>query len=156
MSEISADALAAMFAQETDEVFLMCVMIEHDDLAAPIRLVRNTEAIERGGETYLPFPFELELPSDVEDQLPHVQLVIDNVDRTIVRAIRPLKGKALVTVDVVLASSPDTVERGPFELKLQSVDYNALTVSGELAYEDTLNAAYPKDQFTPINSPGLS
>lgn len=155
MSELTLPALRGMFAGETDEAFLVCLTIEHEDLAAPIRLVNDTVDLTRSAGEFIAWPFEVALPDDVEAQLPRVQLVIDNVDRAIVAAIRPLQGRVTLTLEVVLASSPNEVEAGPYALTLKDVSYDRLTVSGTLGYEDVLNAPYPKDSFTPLNSTGL-
>lgn len=155
MRNLSLPALQATFAQETGEVFLMCLTISGAGLAQPIRLVNDMQDLNRAAGLFQAFPFELALPQDLEDQLPQVRLSVDNVDRQIVRAVRALTAPPTVTLEVVLASSPDTVEAGPFAMTLRLADYDAGTVSGMLGYEDMLNEPFPKDTFTPNNSPGL-
>ena len=39
--DLSYTAVSALFAQQTDEVFLVVVEITHDDLATPVRLVND-------------------------------------------------------------------------------------------------------------------
>lgn len=51
-----------MLAQETAEVFVPLLRIEHADLAAPILLAYNTEPVVRADGTYLPYPFQINLP----------------------------------------------------------------------------------------------
>lgn len=155
MSQASLNALHAMLSDSTDEVFLACVTLDHASMT-PIRVVNNTQNLTRAAGEFLAFPFEIELPADGEDAVVQVQLRIDNVDRQIVQALRALDSAPSVTLEVVLASSPDTVEGGPFEFALKSADYNAIVVTGTLGYEDELlNEPYPGDTFTPTNSPGL-
>ncbi|MBE0598443.1 MAG: DUF1833 family protein, partial [Desulfuromonadales bacterium] len=104
---------------------------------------------------YQPFPFDIALPADRDDQISKVTLTIDNVDRAIVRAVRELASAPTVTLEIVLASSPDVVEAGPFEFTLQDAGYDALTVSGTLGYEDILNEPFPAGAFVPAAFPGM-
>lgn len=152
---VSATFRAAAYAQETDQVFLVLVKIEHSSLNPPIRIVNNSTNITSGGEEYIGFPFEIELPDDTEDAPSRMSISFCNVDRQVVQAIRSLSGPPTITVSVVLASSPNTVEAGPYTMTLREADYDALRVSGHLLPEDFLHETYPKDAMTPSNFPGL-
>jgi hypothetical protein len=152
---LSTAARQAMFAAETEQVFLLLLTIAHADLAETIRVAHNSQDVVSRGETYLAYPFRIELPADRDDQVAQVQLSIDNVDRQIVQAVRSLSGSPSVTLEVVLASSPDLLEAGPFEFSLLDAGYDALTVTGTLGYEDVLNEPYPGDSFTPNLFPGM-
>src|SRR5579885_2175455 len=85
---LSLAARQAVNAQETGEVFLLLLTLDHDELAAPIRVVNNTVDIVSRGNTYIAYPFQLELPAEDADQISSVRLSIDNVDRTIVQSLR--------------------------------------------------------------------
>ena len=152
---ISATAKAAAFAQQTDQVYIVLLTIDQEDLDAPIRLANNYTDIVSGGETYTGFPFAIELPTDQDEQIPAARLTIDNVDRAIVNAVRTMTTGAVVTVSVVLAASPNTVEIGPFVMTLRNVSWNATTVSGTLQSEDLLNEPFPGEFMTPNTFPGL-
>ncbi|MBU0598807.1 DUF1833 domain-containing protein [Patescibacteria group bacterium] len=152
---LSLTARQAIFAQETAEVFLLLLTIDHDDLDAAIRVVNNAENITSNSLEYQAFPFEMNLPDDTEDALSQVTLTICNVDRQIVQAVRSISSPPTVTLNVILASDPDTVEAGPFEFTMKSADYDALTVTGSLAAEDILNEPFPADRYTPNLFPGL-
>ena len=147
----------AVFAEETGKVFLLLLTIQHADIGSPDTLyfVDNFENVTSGGHTYTAFPFTIDLPGDSDDELPRVQLTIDNVDRSIVEAIRNLGGAPTVTLSVVLSSSPNTIEAGPFEMKMRNAEYDSLVVTGDLQSDDILNEPYPGDAFTPQNFPGL-
>lgn len=154
--EVSLTALQAMLAQQTGEVFLVCLKISHDDLASPLRFVNNTEPVTRSDGEYLPAAFEFRLPNDSEDNVPTAEISIDNVDRQIIEAIRGLKKAPQLEVNIVLASSPNTVEVGPVEFKLKQFRYDAQTISGTLGYEeDFLNQGFPKYKFSPRLTPGI-
>jgi hypothetical protein len=152
---VSTTARAAMYAAQTDQVFLQLLDIDHENLQDPIRVVNNTETMAHGGNTYLPFPFRIDLPDEQEDTITNARLTIDATDRQIIIAIRQLATAPSITWKLVLASSPDTVEAGPFDFVLRNVRYSLHTVSGELVYEDRLNLEVPKLKFAPEHFGGL-
>lgn len=152
---LTTTAVQAANAQETGEVFLILLTISHASLSPSIRVVGNTEDIVSNGETFLAFPFEITLPDDAPESVAQVSLKIDNVDRQIVDAIRSISSPPTVSIDVILASDPDTIEAGPFNMTLLQSDYDVLTVTGELVFEDVLNEPFPGDSFDPVGFPGL-
>jgi hypothetical protein len=152
---LSIAARQAVNAQETNEVFLLLLTLDHEDLAEPIRVVNNTEDIVSRGMTFVAYPFEIALPDEDPESVARVTLRIDNVDREIVRSLRALQAPLSVSLEVVLASSPDVVEAGPFNLTLVAAEYDALTITGELAFEDVLNEPFPGHSYVPSEYPGL-
>jgi hypothetical protein len=152
---VSNNALQALFAQETDEVFLVCLTIAHPSLLEPIRVVNNTEDLQRSSGLFIACAFEIELPQESGDTMPQARLTVDNVDGRIGEAVRVLNSPPKVTLEVVMASQPDTIESGPHDLILNSVSIDVQAVSGTLGYEVLLDEPFPKDMFTPSNSPGL-
>lgn len=156
MSRTTSSSLkAAASAQETSEVFLILLEISHADITT-LRFVNNyTDIIGPGAETYIGFPFDIIIPSDDEQALSQIKLTIDNVDRSIMDEIRSLTSAPDISVSVILASDPTTIEAGPFEMKLRNVDYNASTISGNLQSDDILNEPWPGVSYVPANFPGL-
>ena len=155
MRTLSNLAKSSIAAAQTEEVFLYLLKISHDDLDDDILLVNNTVDVTAGADTYSAFPFAVNLPDDVEDQMPSVELVVDAVDQTIITAVRSISTAPTVELSLVLASQPTTVEAGPYEFTVRSVDYNAETVTFELGYEDILNEAFPAHTFDIRTFPGL-
>lgn len=145
----------AFFQQQTDEVPLLILTIAHADLASPIRVVNNTENITSGGNVYVAFPFEIKLPNLSSEDMPRATITICNVDRQIVQAIRSISSKPDITLSLILAGDPNTIEVGPYEFKLSGVSYDAFTVEGTLSYDNFLDEPYPGDKFTPGQFPGL-
>jgi hypothetical protein len=152
---LSAAARQSMFGSETDQVWLLLLTINHQSLSEPIRVVRNFTQITSRGNIYIAMAFDIELPGDDPDNLSQVRLRIDNVDRSIVEAIRQMDSPATCEIEVVLASSPDTVEVGPFSLTLGDVSYDQHVVEGTFKFEDILNESFPKDTFVPAKFQGL-
>lgn len=153
---VSATFEAAVYAQETSEVFHILLAISHTDMSATLRFVSNSEDVTSDGDTYTAFPFKIDFPpADGEDQLPSVQLVIDNIDRSIIEELRSIDSAPTVAVSVVLASDPDTVECGPLSFTLKTIDYDAKLITAELGFEDILNEPFPAGTFTPTDFGGL-
>jgi len=152
---LSLAARKAVNAQETEEVFLLLLTLDHEDLAEPIRVVNNTEDVTSRGDTYIAYPFEIALPDEDPESVARVTLRIDNVNREIVKSLRAISSPLSVGLEVVMATSPDTVEAGPFNMTLVSAEHDALTVTGELAFEDVLNEPFPGHGYVPSAYPGL-
>lgn len=145
----------AVNAQETPEVFLILVTIAHASLDPPIRPVRNNEDIPSNGETFIRCPFEITLPIDDADQPPRAKLRIDNVDRRIVQAIRAATSAPTVTIQIVLASDPDTLEAEFTDLTLREATYDVGVVTGDLVPDLFAAEPYPGDVFSPALFPGM-
>lgn len=153
---VSASALQAMLSRETAEVFLVAMRISHASFGT-MRIVNNTEVVSRSDGNYVPFPFAITLPAETEEQVPQVTVVFDNIDEAILDAVRTVSGaRPAVSFDVILASSPNTVEAGPFNFSIMSVQYDARQVTCSLGFEeDILNQQVPRGNYSPSNSPGL-
>lgn len=158
MRQVSLTALQAMMAQQTAEVFVPFLKIEHPSFANPIRLVYNTETIPRSDGDYLPYAFQIALPAQMDnsDAPPSVTLTVDNVDLEVNDAIRSITGVPKVTLDVALASTPNTPEAGPFVMNLTSATADANTIQGTLGFEaDIFAQQVPGQNYLPTSSPGL-
>lgn len=152
---MSATAIAAALAPETAEVFLVLLEIDESSLVEPFRFVNNNENVTSRSNLYAASHFDLELPSEKPDSIDTARITVDNVDRMIVNAIRAAAGRPTARIEVVLASDPDTVEAGPFDFEFQSAEYDQLTVSGILAYDDVVEVRGPLHLRTPWWYPDL-
>lgn len=153
---VSATALSAMLSQQTEQVFLTCVTISHPDLNEDLRFVDDNTPLQRNKGLYLPAAFQFRLPSDQEDNVPRGQIVMDNIDRQIIAAVRPLREAPEISIEIVLKSTPNNTELGPISFKLREFSYDAETIVGEVSPdEDFLNDAFPRRSFTPRTARGL-
>jgi len=152
---VSETARRALYAPESEEVFLVLLTIDHDSLSQPIRVVNNLEPITSRGEEYVAFPFAPILPFDKEEAPPQAQLAIDNVSREIGQAVRQMTGPARVTLEVIMASAPDTVEMTWSSFLLRNVVFDVAAVQGQLMVEDLTREPYPARRFNPGSFPGI-
>lgn len=155
MRTMSASAVNEMLSAQTGEVYLHIVRITHASLASDLYFVDDNQSLTRTEGTYQPAAFRITLPNE-DDQEPKIRLQIDNVDQSIIEAIRPLQTAPELHISVVRASAPNVNEVGPYVVKLKQFDYDAFTISGTLGYdEDFLNQLLPRHQFTPQTTPGM-
>ena len=164
---VSSAARTAMYSQETEEVFVLLLEVSNEsDPSDPIRVALDSSNLDSkltvdGTDTHasaVTFAggfFGIELPEEGGENISNVRISIDNVARALVTAIRNATTPPDVQMWVVLRSSPDVVEAGPYFLTLESAEYNAATVTGELRFEDVTNRRFPAHEFTPSLTPGL-
>ncbi len=152
---LSQSAYAAFFAPETDEVVLLLLTIDEASLSEPIRVAHNTETVISRGETYVAFQFAIELPAESGDAPRPVRIQIDAIDQQVVKAIREAVGQPVVTLEIVLASDPDTVEAGPWIFRLENATYSAVTITGEISFEGVERVRSSSHSFTPHLFPDL-
>lgn len=154
MRTLSNAARTAIYAQQTDKVFLIILDISHADFADTIRIVNDYSDVTSNGNVYTAFPFTVTLPKESEE-VTKATLVIDNVSRTLIDEIRTITTPPDVSLNIILSDTPDIVEVGPFNFKLKQVTYDQLTIQGSLDFEDVLFGNFPNETFTPQNHPGM-
>jgi len=154
----------AVYGQRTEEALLVLIKIDHEDFVGlsldPLRFtsdgVDTVSTVDGGSESYLSYPFRIILPSNIEVGITHGSIVIDNIDRSIVSAIRQISSKpCTVSIWVVLASSPNTVEAEFTGFRFSNINYDKLIISGEITIENFLSEPFPGDTFLPSTFPGL-
>lgn len=151
---ISENLKQDAWSQESD-LPLVLLELDHEELPEPILVVNNKEDITSNGQTYVAFPFEIQMPNDKEDAAPQAKLRICNVSREIGQAIRLMSTPADVTLKVVRMDTPDVVELEFFGMKLRNVTFDAFTVEGTLVFENLVNETFPWLTFSPAWFPGL-
>lgn len=154
MRTLSSRALDSAFSAQTDDVWLTLLTIEHESLSEPLRFVNNFASLTSRGNVYVAFPFELEFPEQDAESPGEARITIDNIDRQIVNTIRGISSPPDLTLEVVLAATPDTVEASFSGMTLRNVQYDALKVSGTLRFEDIVTEPVSV-QMTPARFPGM-
>ena len=159
---------AAAYAQETGEVVVGLLTITHEDMSEVLRVSSDpTQRLDGSGqdqpiygtisrsETFLYIPFELTLPSDVDQSAPAARIRMVNIERDLIPTIRSIATPAQFLIEVVLASDPDTVEITFPTLDLLQVDYDASEITLDLTIDRLTNEPFPKGSFDPSGFPAL-
>ena len=131
--------------------FLLTIKAKSDT----IRVVNNWEEVVSRGDTFMPYAFSLALPADTGEALPELLLTIDNVDRALVKAIRELLEPPEITFEMVLSSSPDTVETTIDFLRADFVSYDAMAIQMRLRPNNIMGRQWPHSKYTPGRYPDL-
>jgi hypothetical protein len=140
--------------QHTDEAFLVLLTITHPTVATPFRFVRNRIGVTSRGNEFLASHFEVELPDDA-GEVPQARITVANVDRRIGLTLQALVGPPDVLIELVLASTPDVVERAWSQFQLVEATWDALTVQGTLSRISYWDEPWPFIRVTPKGFPGL-
>ena len=152
---LSPTALSAVLAQDTGEAFLMLVSFTHTPTSETFRCVLNTEDITSRGDVYTATYFEVSLPEESDKAPQGCTITVDNVDLMLVALLRRITQPLNVTIEVVLASSPSTVELSLTDLVLREVTWNEQTLTGTLSSDDPLNQRFPSHIYEPRTFPGI-
>ncbi len=154
MRTLSATALTSMFAQQTDEVWLILLTITHASLAQPIRVVNNKANITSNGNLFVALAFEIEPPGEDPEAPLSSRLRIDNVDRVIVDSLRGISSAPEATIQIILASTPNTIEAEFEGMTVRDVKYDAGAITAELRFEQIMTEPITIS-ITPTHFPGL-
>ena len=152
---LSATAITAMYAEETDEVPIVLITIDHPDFDNPVRVTNNSSDVTSNGDVYLQAAFDFEFPTNKEGQIVEARIGLDNVDRSIVQTIRGIASPPTINFQMVLASAPNTVEIQSTDFDLVDVQYDALKVTARFTQENFQKEPFPGDIFSPSAFPGL-
>lgn len=152
---ISSTTRQAFYGAETGEAFLILLSFAHADLIEPIRVSSDAVDTSSRGNLFVAYPFDLTLPDDDEQHAPRARLIIDNVDRQIVGVLRKLATSPVVTLEIVRAAAPDTVEAVFHDFRLRNVRYDSTRIEAELTIEDFTAEPYPAASFAPSLFPGM-
>lgn len=155
MRTFSDEFFRAILARESGEVIVMLMSVTHQLLPVPIRVCVGAPSIVSRGNEFLYYPFQFQAPDEREDVAPQGRLVVDNVDRTILATLRQIDTPPTITVEFVLASSPDIVELAWEEMEWAGIEYDVSRIEGLLQGPKDFWAQFPRDLVTPGNAPGV-
>jgi len=141
--------------RESDQAIIVLLTISHPDMPIPIRVSSDGVDTLSRGNTFIHFPFDIVFPNQTQENRPRGRLQIDNVDQTVITAIRSLNSPLTVDIEIVTSNDPDTVEVLFPQFTLENIDYDALTISAELGVENLFSEPYPAGSFDPARFPGI-
>lgn len=168
---LSPNAIRAMFSLESDEQLITLLTIaKPSDPTNPLRiadsftgrlanLTTDEEVIygvTSNNKDYIFLPLSISLPSEEETGLGKCNVSINYVTKEAIELIRQgLTEPVTVTIDLVLASSPNYVEATFPGFYIVSADYSAENITLNLDTIDYTREPFPCYNFTPNYFPGL-
>lgn len=154
---VSANFTNELYKPQTSIALFTLVEITHTQIST-IRLVDNNEAITYLTNTYSPMALTFEMPSESGELVTNASLQIDNIDRTVILALRTITTTERPEVTVTIISDLNgtiTKERGPYTFILKDIAYDLYSIKLSLSYNDELTYAFPTISMTPENCPAL-
>lgn len=145
-----------LLATSADEPIVVLAEITHADLAVPIRVANDTQAITVEGNEFVACPFTLTKPDDVDQQTPTASISVDNIGRDLTQWLEVSGGGkgAKLRMIAVRRSDPSVLEFD-MTMDLTGLSINPLTVDGSLGYKNTLLQSAVAVRYDPITSPGM-
>ena len=175
---MSADALKAMFSPESSSDLISLLTIY--DPITPTTVIarlsdgftqRLTTSLEAGdlittdeeviygvvsnSKNYVFLPMQITLPSEDDTQAPRCSIVLNDVTRFLTPIIRTLTGPPKIKLDLILSSSPNTIEISFAHFYISSFHYNKDSVTCDLSMINYEREPFPMHSFNPPNFPGL-
>lgn len=139
-----------------DEATLVLLEINHSSLSEPIRFVHDSIDLVSNGNNYIAMPFKIVRQSDVQGELPKVQLIVNNVGRTLVKWVDSTGGGRGASVKIMLArrSTPNTIEE-TLNLEIDRVVTTIQTIAIDLIIQNNLNKRSVKMIYDSKTASGL-
>lgn len=145
--------LAATAAAESPIILLE---ISHPDLATPVRVVNDNQAVTSNGVEFIACPFRCTLPDDIENQLPRATLSVDNVGKELMYWVETSGGGRGATARFIqiMRSRPNQIE-WQITMNLTNLKATMKEVSAELGYENIFARPAVAMRFDPFTAPGI-
>lgn len=150
---LSPSAIAAANAENNPDPFLILLTI--DVGGQFVYLVNNTENIVSRGVTFVGCPFTFVLPDSLEQVIAESSIEIDNVDPRIWQGIRLLNEAPHVTIEVILASEPNTILLSGIGMRLREATATSQKITGKIIPDNVWHSGFPAHEFDPAQNPGL-
>ena len=168
LSTMSPAAIKAMFNPDSDDTLVTLVTIYAQDGTTPVvrladnfttRISETAEDVVYGvvsrGYSYTFLPIQLSLPSEDDGSAPRCSLTINDVTRLLTPTIRALSYQPRLGIELVLKSTPDTVEVYFSDFYITGITYNASSVALSLEMPNYQTEPFPCYSFTPKYFPGI-
>lgn len=151
---LSSAIRAGMLAETSGALLLECAVLDHDDLDAPFRIVKNNEDIMHDGDLYTACPFEVQYPYDNDGSGGVGRMTLPNPDQWLTSTIRSLEGPLTVEFRLVsatnLSASPpvfNTLEASSLPMRLSEATIEADSVRLSFMNSDMLDRAFPAGTY---------
>lgn len=166
---MSPNALKAVFSPDSDDDLIILLTIYNPDNESEVifrladgytkRISETADEVMYGvtsnGNDYTFLPMQISLPSEDEAQAPRCSIVMYDVTRYLTPVIRTITAPPRIKLELVLSKSPDVVEVSFSDFYINNFNYNADSVTADLAMIDYEREPFPMHSFTPRYFPGM-
>ena len=163
MRTLPQSTLQELFAPESGEDYITLLTLTIPGVGT-VRLSDMWTSYDAATETYRTvsrsqvygtLPMRFADPTDKAHEAPRGRIVIDNVSRQIIANLRVATGEIAVTMEKVLTSAPDTVDILFPGLIIDAIDYDAETISADIAFDLLAREMFPQHVMGPSSFKGL-
>jgi len=134
--------IAGILSRYDCDSAIVLISIEHDDIDPAILINNSGESIYHDSNWYQHFPFDIELPDDVQDE-PIARLKIANADRRIGIALDSISTPPKIGIKVVSSVDPEHVVMSWLFFELRNVSRNAFEVTGDVIIRQYSTEPFP-------------
>lgn len=155
MRDLSATALAAIFSEQTSELFLTLVRIYDSNDVLQWALVNDSDSVTSNGQAHDPERFVVARPTEDESGISGAVLNIDNVAQDYTQFFVESTARPYVKIEIVLRSEPNTILVGPEEFSIVgwAIGYDVLMLT--LDADAVQYEPFPAQRMTPETTPAL-
>ena len=160
-ARLSIQSTGALYARSLrdsapERRLLTALEIHHPAVAAPVRVINDTEDRTIEGNRYIALRFDASLADDVEGKAPQAELSIDNVGRELTQWIEAAQGGVGATVRVMqVLDLPDPPVEWELTMDVAGMQLDAERVTARLGFDPLLGRAAVTLRHDPQTSPGL-
>lgn len=163
MRNMTNEALRALFAQNTDQIFYQLLKIDPSvEGYSPIYVYASNETINgepriisHHGNDYVATPFEIILPGEGVETSLEITLRVANVGRELTSIIRELTSPLKITLSVILSSDTESIQAGPWDMELVNINGDAIYIEGTIISDRFLDEPFPADKMDAKNFPQM-
>ncbi|MCY4660251.1 MAG: DUF1833 family protein, partial [Acidobacteria bacterium] len=139
----SAEQYARTIRESAPEHRLLTALeIRHPAVAAPVRVINDSEERRIEGSRYIALRFDARLADDVEGQAPQAELAIDNVGRDLTQWIEAAGGGTGASVRVMqVLDIPDPEVEWELTMDVAGMQLDAERVTARLGFDPLLGRA---------------
>ena len=149
---LSPSVKKTIMAQETDEREICLLTITHPEFDQPVLLSTDPSR----GKEYIYVPITPTLPSSDSETPPAGKFSISNVSQTVAPYLLTINDSyPRITIEVVMASDPDTVIQIWPEFDLTSSSIDASTAEVQVSLNSSNTEPIPWLRFVPAYFPNL-
>lgn len=127
----------------------MLVTVTHANLAVPFRVCNNNVPVVSRGNTFEPFWFQFVLPDDSKERPTEMEFVLDGTMLPLIELMRAITTPAMMLVELVAATRPDTVELSVEDLAMRYVTWTGQDIHFRCVHEDIWHSRYPEGTYDP-------
>lgn len=157
MPFVTLSALQENLRLSTGELFPVLITVEHEDLAAPIRLASPVAStFTSRGDDYEAVLFDVQFGSESPDEPPSATAKIDDVSGLILAQVLALDPSPTLKLEIVSESEPDDVQYALYDLTIeQLVREGVASLSFRLSTELLDSIPFPGVPMTRDRFPAL-